>query len=245
MCVLYACISDIPSLDTFKDNQYMNDDGNGYAWIDKNRVRWRKGIKTAEDLYMAIRNLPLPIIVHQRMCSAGSTDLGLSHPFPINRNASTALHGVAQEVVAHNGTITYWKEYMDILKSKFGLKVRKDEHWSDTRMLAWCLANMERESVLKILGEYQKIAILDTQGIRITNEKSWYKNPKETGGYWQSANYAWTNSSSSYLFRGSRSGKVGRWGWNDDQWNEYFERTYGDKKESTSLVTSKHMGDVI
>lgn len=194
MCVLYVCEEKIPSLKRLEANQWLNDDGNGVAWIEKGKVRWQKGIVTAYALHSLMKVLPLPIIAHQRMRSAGTTCPELTHPFPVNDRVDLRLAGTAKSVLFHNGTVSDWEK--DLERARGFVKMPGGE-WSDTRMMAWMYARYG-ETVLHRYAAGQRVAVLTPDGPVVYNPKLWCYAPKETGGYWQSSDYSRTAISSSY-----------------------------------------------
>jgi hypothetical protein len=191
MCVLYACETDVPDLKVLEDNEAMNDDGGGCAWIDdRGRVCWRKGFQTASDLWRFIKDKPLPSLIHQRMRSAGPVCPELTHPFPVTKDVSLALSGHAKAVLAHNGTVSYEVDMSHAAKT--GIHIPPGP-WSDTRWMTYVYAHTGDKGLRAYTGG-QKIAILTKDGISIINPELWRYNPKKTGGYWQSADYsAWAD----------------------------------------------------
>ena len=159
MCCILASLKARPSLAILRNIMANNRDGVGVAWIDRTFgvVRWRKGLKHAEDVHAITEKVPLPFFVHARFATAGGAKPGLTHPFPIEAKPSVALEGFAHKVLAHNGHVSDWP---DMAKS-IGLG-RNPAGWSDTRVVAAMVAR-KGTGILgtKVLG---KFAVLSVRG---------------------------------------------------------------------------------
>lgn len=168
MCVIQASKNTAITKDQieagFTDNKY----GSGVAWIDFLAkggpvVRWKKGIETAQEVVDLVATLKPPYVVHHRLPTEDLDDIELTHPFPIDADASDALEGSTKGLLLfHNGKWAGWrKEAFDTCKA-FGVKLPKGI-WSDTRTMAW-MAHHYGEEALQLIDEKALVFGLNPDG---------------------------------------------------------------------------------
>ena len=202
MCVILACDTVKPDLDTLKKCEEANKDGGGVAWLDKasGLVHWKKGIK-AEEIAETIQYVNPPLIVHFRFSTVGGAFPALCHPFPIDDRCSVELEGRTQRVLFHNGHWADWQEAMMTVVLASGKKLPGGA-WSDSRALAYIVRHCGR-TFLNLVNQTQKVAILSKDGIFLSGfpwterEGIMYSNllpfscgyNYRRGGYWKNGTF--------------------------------------------------------
>jgi len=132
MCVIIACRDKFPDLETLEQAEEHNKDGGGVAWVEDNKVKFLKGLNSATINRMIKKEkLTLPCIIHFRICTVGGVCDELTHPFPINKTASTKINGKVDSVLFHNGSYNNWDELLLKTVTNQGLKIPKGK-WSDS-----------------------------------------------------------------------------------------------------------------
>lgn len=169
MCIVMVCTTHFPTKENLLGAENFNKDGGGMAWIENGKVHYKKGLK-AEEMYKIYeeRNLQLPIVIHFRIASVGGVKKQLCHPFPITKNAETNLEGITDAVLFHNG---HWHDWDDTCLQACisrGLKFPGGD-WSDSRAMAW-LADKCGVNFLKLIGGFNKIAVLTPKGVQMFGE---------------------------------------------------------------------------
>lgn len=195
MCVLIIAEEVFPSLDVLRASEEVNPHGGGIAWIQDNKVRWRKGL-TADQINEYRHFTNPPWLIHFRISSISGDDgnPNLCHPFPINQEASIELEGEADQVLGHNGHWFQWNTVL--LNSLSPTNVLPEGAWSDTRAMAW-LTNFYGEALLRVIDPTQKIAVLSPEtlnkdpGERVTRYgNGWIYYPSQRHTYF--SNNVWT-----------------------------------------------------
>lgn len=110
MCVIaiYEGIH-APKITDIKDMINANPDGVGVAWNDGERVHFRKGLETAEqvmDIYEAIKDEALGFVVHCRIATSGGVSPNKCHPFPVtihNQFLNITTYDGRTPCAIHNG----------------------------------------------------------------------------------------------------------------------------------------------
>lgn len=136
MCVIAVVDEKRPTEEMVERMYAANPNGAGVAWREEEHVRWEKGldVKGAVELCATV---PLPYIAHFRIPSCGGDLPELTHPFTINKSASTALAGKTKDhVLFHNGHWTDWKRMCLETAMRFAAKLPAGK-WSDSRAMAW------------------------------------------------------------------------------------------------------------
>lgn len=185
MCVLYACQTKVPDERELESGHWSNDDGAGVAWIEKDHVRWEKGIDDDKGVIKLLKNTKIkpPLIIHFRTASCGGPLKELTHPFPLVEGVPTDLSGTAPSVLFHNGHWQPWEDkYMDFVLSN-GEEI-PDGPFSDTRAIAHMMLKCGFNLGRIIPG---KFALLDKDGL-YCHGKNWHDvDEKEEKGYFQSS----------------------------------------------------------
>lgn len=187
MCVI-AVANKRPLTHTLMvDAHFANDDGIGAAWIDNGKVHWVKGISTAEEAFEFVQELPLPYVVHFRMCSSGPNTPEMTHPFPFG--GSLKLSGSTDRgVLFHNGHWNDWAETMLRLLPPDPKAVPKGP-WNDTRAMAWIIGRWGTRAV-NFISQSQKLALVTPQGITLHG-----------GGWVRREGYTLSNDYFEYSYR--------------------------------------------
>lgn len=165
MCLLIVAEKDFPSKRVLELGEKQNSDGGGIAWIDGNKVFWKKNLSARNILKLA-RNTKAPWIIHFRKASIGLKVEDLCHPFPTEQEADLLKPGDLVSgssdvgVLAHNGNWHGWHDVLITLVNE-GHKLPKGP-WSDTRAMAWA-SSIKGEEFLK--GIKEKVAWLTPNGV--------------------------------------------------------------------------------
>lgn len=157
MCVILCCTKKYPSMTMLKQAEQFNRDGGSIAWRETDGVHYKKGI-SAQKINRIMHDVRLPFIIHFRIATVGGKFKQLCHPFPVTYKAETAMEGVADNVLFHNGTWNDWEHYLLVNT----LKIRQlppDGPWSDSRAMAYLLRR-EGSEILNHVQGMNKIAIL-------------------------------------------------------------------------------------
>lgn len=121
MCLLTFIPADVqPDMDALYNGTVFNEDGHGYAIVDRDQLIIRKGLK-AEAVLESFKTVRAahphgPALFHSRMSTHGSNNVKNCHPFHVGGDRRT--------VIAHNGILP-----KDVWPSK-------TDHRSDTRIAA-------------------------------------------------------------------------------------------------------------
>lgn len=153
-----------PSLKTLKAQEKENPHGGGIAWLEGDKVHFKKNIKAEEIHQILMQKRPRVCVIHFRIKSIGETIPELTHPFIVSHDSPIEFEGVTDRVLFHNGT---WSDYDDVsARAFFSGKLEKipDGPISDSRMMA-VLVSYYGESFLKLYPR-QRVTILDKNGIR-------------------------------------------------------------------------------
>lgn len=167
MCVIITGTKTKPSLVELLAAEDQNPDGGGMAWCTPQGVEFRKGL-TAAEIHERLRALPRAArwVAHFRYATVGDPQVGLCHPFPVDRDTGLDAEGCVDRVLFHNGTVPDWMDRLkDItLDPTLGVEVPEGE-WSDSRAVAWLLAlNGSTRPLTFIEG---KFVAMNRRGIRV------------------------------------------------------------------------------
>jgi hypothetical protein len=163
MCLLIVGKDQFPSEELLRAGEKANMHGAGIAFVDGDKVQWMKGLKV-EDLMEFQYITGSPFMIHFRWASVGGVKPELTHPFPVTKNAGTALQGRANMVMAHNGHLSNWQELM--IASNLEIP---GGPWSDTRAMAFLTAYKGR-GFLEMIDE--KVGLMTPGGVEIFG-KGW------------------------------------------------------------------------
>lgn len=153
MCLIALNSKRHLSQEEFTKAWNTNGDGVGFAWFEENTIRFKKGFMSKDEAYAFSETLTLPFCVHFRKASIGETSPLLTHPFIVSPDSPLMLEGDAPKLLMHNGTVSFWKEYMNAAGHYDGAKgnISTPHIISDTRAIAMVIAN-ENQKFLHNLG---------------------------------------------------------------------------------------------
>jgi|TARA_A100000172_G_scaffold6178_1_gene3537 hypothetical protein len=189
MCVIITGIKKKPTLVELLAAELQNPDGGGLAWTTSKGVRFLKGV-SAKDIHEQLQKLPKSArwVAHFRYATVGEPQVGLCHPFPIQRDTSLDAEGTVDRVLFHNGTVPDWKQKLkDItLDPAISSEVPAGE-WSDSRGVAWLLALNESTRPLNFIEG--KFVVMNKRGIKIYPQDCTGWNQKDgvmySNSYWR------------------------------------------------------------
>jgi len=202
MCVILS-IDDkdfIPSQSMLELCEKENPEGGGIAWLDGDKVCFKKNLTSQEiqDLIKSNQITP-PYLVHFRIRSSGLVCPELCHPFAFENNLNDNLEGVSDKgVLFHNGTWHDWKSFLLETCLKFGCKL-PDGNLSDSKVMAF-LTDKYGFNFPQVIDQYGRVAILTPKGIMKFGEWKTVENiscsndhfvekPNYVGGYWENGNH--------------------------------------------------------
>jgi hypothetical protein len=183
MCIAIVNRTGTLPLETFTASYKNNPDGIGIAFTDGEEVRTIRTMTDPEKLhglYLAIReDNPHPILIHARIGTHGSKDLGNVHPFKLDKQTALIHNGIVDAPTYRPDRSDTW-HLVDLLKM---MQRPADLFDTTTNAHQW----------LKELAGYSKIALLNAQGqtVIIGEDKgtwidgTWYSN----GTYKESCTY--------------------------------------------------------
>ena len=156
MCVILIAQENRLTAATISAAIESNPDGNGFAWISKGKVHWRKGITPDAAISLA-KTKPLPHVFHARIATIGEPCDALCHPFAVETRAEqTATSGSSSEgVVFHNGSWGDWQDNIDTPTK--GL-------WSDSRAMA-DMVYVDGVSALDIIPDSQRVVMMTPESV--------------------------------------------------------------------------------
>lgn len=176
MCVAAIIYKPVPLTD-LKEMAESNPHGGGVGWLDPHLkiLRFRKGL-TAQGVFSLQQQgkLSYPYMLHFRWATHGPKVGGLTHPFPLGRNALRwNLRGSAERLLIHNGT---WSDYTRWIQMAYedGIDMPSKttlEYTSDTAIAAWLL-----EYYPELIKEIQwatAIATVENGRIEFSKTGSW------------------------------------------------------------------------
>jgi predicted glutamine amidotransferase len=218
MCIAIVNKSGTLPLETFTASFKNNPDGIGIAFTDGDEVRTIRTMDKPDQLhtrYLEIRETnPHPILIHARIGTHGSKDLGNVHPFKVNKETALIHNGIVDAPNYRPDRSDTW-HLVDLLK----MMHRPADLFDKTA---------PAHQWLKELAGYSKIALLNAQGetVIIGEDKgtwldgTWYSN----GTYKESC---------SYIDKGGRSYASL---WEDEQYSYFGTKA----KTGSTLYTSDY-----
>lgn len=177
MCVIMVVSKERPTEEMVERAWTANDDGFGVAWREREGddvlVHWKKGIDKVEEAKELCATLPLPYIAHFRIASIGGVKKTLTHPFLVDKSASTALEGKTKGLVMfHNGHWQDWnKEAWNAMINSNNKPPAGD--WSDSRAIAWMMS-IYSPNLMEFLTT-QRGAILGPKVLDVFTGPGWVK----------------------------------------------------------------------
>lgn len=209
MCVLVVSDERRPTEEELEKMAAVNRDGGGVAWREKSSpklerpdlVKWEKGLDL-DQMKELIAELPMPFVFHFRLSSCGGTSKDVTHPFPVEKEVSTALSGNTKGyVLFHNGHWSYWRDKG--IDGAIRNKIRVPSgNWTDTRVMAW-LAHLHGPHILDLIDE--KVILFSPTKIEIFHPDGWsrVKNLLVSNRIWEHQfvphSPAYDNTDYSYL----------------------------------------------
>jgi hypothetical protein len=183
MCVIMVAQDKPLSRNMIKKAVARNKDGIGFAWIDGDRVRYKKGVSVKEALALR-KSLSLPYVFHARYTTEGKTIPELCHPFPVTRANSRRTSGKFKRVLFHNGTWKSWASTVKKVEERYGATLPSGP-MSDSRAMAFVVAVLG-VGVLD-MPHGQRYVLFDADGPQLFGN-GWSK----WNGYWVS-NTRWAD----------------------------------------------------
>ena len=179
-----------------------NPDGAGIAWASGATVRWKKGLDV-DGLMETLKGVKSHFAVHFRWATVGGKTHELTHPFVVDKGASTETSGSAPKVLMHNGHWNNWQETMKKVAARRHLTPPLGQ-WSDTRALAWVAAVEGERTLRRIVPHAGRVALITPGGIELFG--SWVKRYglKFSNLNWKTAKYS--KSPHSYCSGGTATG---------------------------------------
>lgn len=165
MCVIV--IGNKKSKSSAEDLRRMeaaNKDGAGIAWQTKDgRVRWSKGLRADEVAKLLhSKHVGSAWVAHFRWATVGGASAELTHPFVIDRDATTATEGEAERVLFHNGHWGEWATHAQGVSRAIEVSL-PDGPMSDSRAAAWIAAQLGEQFLDLLPGKW---VVLDKNGAR-------------------------------------------------------------------------------
>lgn len=195
MCVIALVEGDKPSLtaEAVEAMYQSNNDGAGFAWREGKRVFWKKGLDMEQAIKLA-EELPKPYVAHFRVASCGGVLPELTHPFSVLPSVPLKLEGDGEHsVLFHNGHWGDWK--IETFRKVTRETPIPSGPWSDTRAIAWLVANYgDTKTLLEMIGE--KTILFGPKGYSIQG-KGWQMFENK----WLVSNEFWTGRYNSIMNR--------------------------------------------
>ncbi len=171
MCVILASNNKSwkPSLAILRAAEIANPHGGGIAWRVGKRIRFEKGLG-AEEIFEITKHEQGPFLIHFRIASVGAIKPELCHPFPVGGEASIALSGKANSVIAHNGTWVNWHSVITRASKMLDAKMPTGP-MSDSRAMAWLVSHVGARAFNGI--RFSRFAYFTRNGIKLFGD--WHK----------------------------------------------------------------------
>ncbi len=163
MCVIAIAQTRRITKDELTRQWNANPDGAGIAYVDGDLVKYEKGFTHVEDLWKAIKALPLPYVVHTRIATVGGPRRDLTHPFPVTPRVSIALKGQAKTILFHNG---HWSGYAQAQATLDATLGALNGAVSDSRVMARALAVQGLDAV-DLIPQTQRVVLMTHEGVEM------------------------------------------------------------------------------
>lgn len=193
MCVICFAKDVRPTDDQIARMFDHNKDGAGIAWFEDDTLCWKKGIFEVTEIQRLCREVPLPYVSHFRIATVGGVKDTLTHPFVIDKRASTSVEGRTKtaKLLFHNGHWTPWNDKVLDAAIHSNQEIPSGD-WSDTRAMAW-MCQIYSTKVLDMLTS-QRAVVMNPKGgdkkIEIYTGDGWKKVNADGGVIWCS-NDSW------------------------------------------------------
>jgi predicted glutamine amidotransferase len=183
MCIIICKPKGLKLSDEALENSWSNnDDGAGFMWADKGRIRTIKVLKSyarfkkAYDRFRTSEDLDhKAVVLHFRIGTSGHKSIDNCHPFMVNDNVALCHNGILSCVdVPANSKVNDTRIFINKFFKKWDKSGTKD----------W-LADVEWLSTIeKLIGAYNKFVLMNNRGeVVILNEsqgtwdsKCWFSN---------------------------------------------------------------------
>lgn len=170
MCQILFCKKENPPEDVLKWANEKNSHGFGFAWSERDAVKYRKGFDAAQldEVIQEFMDKPFPKAIHFRWATHGGISGELSHPFPIKRGNPLTLEGDAKSVLFHNGVWGSWDDRLReaIFAGAINPNVLR-QPMSDSRAMA-ILCQRFGPDILDVLE-------VGSQKVLVLMHDTWYK----------------------------------------------------------------------
>ena len=154
MCLaIYSHKGQRPHAQLFENAHDKNPDGWGLAWGCGSKVKVLKGLKTHEDAFDTLSQLPAGTkwLAHARYKTEGAKIPELTHPFVVSETSPLRLEGTFKQVLFHNGTYKGCFDDLKQLALTRGVPIPRGD-WSDSRIVAVLIHHLGHE-FLRFCGD--------------------------------------------------------------------------------------------
>lgn len=162
MCIIIASPNGAPiSAVLLADAASSNRDGGGCAWLQDDKIEYRKGLDAKGIAAVLKKDMPKNAahIVHFRIATVGGVREELTHPFPIGPDACLDINGNCDKVLFHNGQFGDWKKL--VIDAACASRVNiPPGPWSDSRGMAFLCAVMGKH-VIGLLDSSSRYVVFD------------------------------------------------------------------------------------
>lgn len=156
------------------DAARTNSDGGGLAWLDedKKKIVWRKDLSPDEVHDLLGKEVKdRPWVAHFRIATSGGKLPELTHPFSIDKMASTDKGGEHDSVLFQNGTMSGWKDMLLQAAASSGTEL-PPAPWSDTRAIAF-LCHVYGKHILSLLDNHSRFLVFEAKEVRTRRMMLW------------------------------------------------------------------------
>lgn len=205
MCIIIAkpIGASLPDRTLLDHCQLSNKDGIGIAWTTDGVIKIKKDFKDVQSFDSFLNEnvqKNQACIIHFRKATAGKSDEGNRHPFPLTRRSKRlrALETTTDIAIAHNGTfkdLSDHKKYSDTLLFIKNILsdpiIRNNLHSEAIQELLKGYIDTSRLAIMDRLGNILKLGTFYTEyGLFFSNENYKYTHSGYSGyggcsdGYW-------------------------------------------------------------
>ena len=220
MCLIIASPSGtLPDKSLLSNAISDNPHGWGLVVANNGKLGVAKGFKKADLDYEldALRENPVPYVIHYRWATHGEKNLDNCHPFKVRKDLYMAHNGVIQ-IHRENSKMSDTWHFVQWLKNN---NIKPEELYSEYIL----------KEIGDVIGRYNKLAFLDKDGVlSIVNESSglWHKPD-----IWLSNGNSLPVNNTGWYSRHSSTRGGDKCGWSDEDWASY---TGKGKKDDMILI---------
>lgn len=157
MCLIIASPNGRkPSFEVFEDAARTNAHGIGFAWKDKDKILFKKGL-SLDEVKTLLEDAKEQWVAHFRIATVGGQTAELTHPFIISNDSPLNLEGEADALLFQNGTFGNWDVELLRACAAKGLRL-PDGDWSDTRATA-VLVSIYGKNILRFIGSHSRYLV--------------------------------------------------------------------------------------